>query len=432
MLNILGLSAPLFFVFVATEWFIAKKRGLEVYEVSDAIANMSAGIAERLFDFFWAIILFFTYAWIHQNVAPFHIPTNPVTWFLCLVAYDFLYYWYHRLGHEVNAMWAIHILHHQSEQYNLTVASRQSGLQAIAKSFFFAPLALVGFAPSMAFSVFVAAGAWGFFVHTRLINRLGFLEHFMVTPSLHRVHHGRNEIYLDKNYCGVFIIWDKLFGTYQPETEPVRYGITKRFVSRNAYWAVVHYWVELFERARRIPKLSDRIRLFFRSPNWRAPSEPAYEADTTMNEVALKLRLSQTLSAYQVAQSLVCLGLLAILLINRGALSADYVSITAHYTEFLRAPQVITLAVLITLATFTVPLLAETKRWAFMMEALRVFVTALLMGAVLIPHWETSWHVGLAFGCLVSLFWLAEGWKAQTKIALPANTSSLYGAGQPV
>lgn len=383
MLNLVGLAAPLFLFFVAIEWAVARKRGVVVFEVGDTISNVCAGVSERLFDFFWAIVLFFAYAAVFKHAAIFHVPRGVVPWIVCLFAYDFLYYWYHRLGHEVNAFWAIHILHHHSEHYNLTVASRQSGLQMVMKSFFFAPLAIVGFDPEIAFSVFAVAGAWGFFVHTRLIDRLGPLEHFMVTPSHHRVHHGKNERYLDKNYCGVFILWDKWFGTFVPETEPVRYGITKPFRSRNVYWASLHYWFELIARARAISGWSNRVSLFFRSPAWKAPGEAEVApSSASVGVEGTPTPVSSFRARYLLAQCLGLLVLLSALFLHRNKPSHAYTSIVAHYTEFLSGAQILTLALLALLATIVLPALAEQKRWARSAEYVRLALSVVLVPLV--------------------------------------------------
>jgi hypothetical protein len=176
------------------------------------------------------------------------------------------------MSHEVNAFWAAHVVHHQSEDFNLAVALRQSALQSGFSWVFYLPLALAGFPPL----VFLACSSFNtlyqFWIHTRAIGRLGPLEWVLNTPSNHRVHHGRNPKYIDRNHGGTLIVWDRLFGTYQAEEEEPVYGITQPLASWNPVWANLHYWVELLQTARRTRSWSDRIRLFLKPPGWR-PSE---------------------------------------------------------------------------------------------------------------------------------------------------------------
>ncbi|MFI4946885.1 MAG: sterol desaturase family protein, partial [Burkholderiales bacterium] len=173
----------------------------------------------------------------------------------------------HRLSHEVNAGWASHVVHHQSEEYNLTVALRQS---AIPVSWvFYLPLALVGFPPQMFLVVSAIDTLYQFWIHTRLVGRLGPLEWVLNTPSHHRVHHGRNPRYIDRNHGGTLIVWDRLFGTFAEEREEPVYGITTPLASFNPLWANLHYWVEMWDVARRTARPLDRLRVLWARPGWR-------------------------------------------------------------------------------------------------------------------------------------------------------------------
>lgn len=408
MLNFLGLLAPIFFVVVLLEWYLGRRKGKEVFQFSDAIANMCAGMAERMFDFFWAIIMLFAFKWIYDNFAVFEIPRTVWTWILCLLAYDFLYYWYHRLGHESNFLWAIHIVHHQSEEYNYTVASRQSGFQAIAKTFFIAPLPLIGFAPEFAWTVFIAAGVHQFFLHTRLIGRLGFLEYIFVTPSLHRVHHGRNEEYLDKNYGGVFIFWDMLYGTYEKEEAEVRFGITSGFNSRNVYWSYFHYWVDLFKQAREIPKWKDKIALFLQRPGWLPEEVKPKEAPKPkpLDRPKYAPKAPTQLTIYILLQVFICLVLLAGMMIQKGDVKNGYASLEAFYTEYMTPWEVAAYAALITMATLTIPVLVEKRKWVYYAEQLR-----LVMMAIGVPFILLEISVGNPWGSLIAgSFFACSAW----------------------
>ena len=190
---------------------------------------------------------------------------------------DFFYYWFHRWSHEVNAGWAAHIVHHQSEEMNLAVALRQSVFQGALSWVFYLPLALVGFPPAMFLTVSALNTLYQFWIHTRAIGKLGPLEWVLNTPSHHRVHHGRNPKYIDRNHAGSLIVWDRMFGTFQEEEEEPVYGITRPLASWNPVWANFHYWAELWRTARRATRLQDRFRIFWKPPGWRPEELGGYE-----------------------------------------------------------------------------------------------------------------------------------------------------------
>ena len=173
-----------------------------------------------------------------------------------LFGVDFCFYWFHRIAHEYAAPWATHVVHHQSEEYNLAVALRQSAFEGCFAWVFYLPLAVIGFPPIWYVSMKAINLLYQFWIHTEAIDRLGPLEWVMNTPSHHRVHHARNPKYLDKNYAGMFIIWDRMFGTFQPEEEQPVYGITKPLQSWNPLWANLAAWVELFEDAWHAPRIA--------------------------------------------------------------------------------------------------------------------------------------------------------------------------------
>ena len=168
-------------------------------------------------------------------------------WFILLLAEDFLYYWLHRWDHEIRFFWAVHVTHHSSEHLNFTVGFRSSVFQPLYRFVYFIPLALLGFQPVDIVFMYSATQIWGIFVHTELINKMGWLEYILVTPSHHRVHHASNAKYLDRNMGMFLIIWDQLFGTFQPELsaeeyEPVKYGLTKPLENPSAAGIVFHEW----------------------------------------------------------------------------------------------------------------------------------------------------------------------------------------------
>jgi sterol desaturase/sphingolipid hydroxylase (fatty acid hydroxylase superfamily) len=190
-------------------------------------------------------------------------------WLLAFIFYDFLFYWMHRAGHEVRMMWASHVNHHSSEHYNLSTALRQSWTEHFFAWGFWWPLALVG----LPFEVFITISTvnllYQYWLHTELIGDMGAFGWLFNTPAFHRVHHGVNLEYLDKNYAGMFIIWDRMFGTFEPEVAQVRYGITTKLETYNPVKVAFHEWVAMFHDARQAKTWRGRLGIFLRPPGWR-------------------------------------------------------------------------------------------------------------------------------------------------------------------
>ena len=247
-LNYLAFAIPAFFIFVFIEYQIAQRQKLEkVFKYESTVANFSVGIAERLLNLFIAASFYQVYDWVYSNYALFDISTKWYVWVLLLLATDLVWYWYHRLGHEINFLWAAHIVHHQSEEFNLSAAARITTFQAVFRNVFWCILPFIGFHPTMIISILLVHGAYSFFTHTQMVGKLGWLEKIFITPSLHGVHHASDEKYLDKNYGDVFVFWDKLFGTFQQEQEAPKYGLTHPLKSYSFLWQHFHYYLEIGE-----------------------------------------------------------------------------------------------------------------------------------------------------------------------------------------
>lgn len=244
-LNWSALIVPAFVLFAGIEFAVARKKKLEVFSFDESMTNLSIGIAERLLSIFITISFYGIVDHIHHNYRQIDIPPNAINWIILLLATDLVWYWYHRLGHEINLLWAAHIVHHQSEDFNYTVSARITVFQGLVRNAFWCILPLVGFAPMMVTTVLVVHGAYSFFTHTQLIGKLGWLEYIFVTPSHHRVHHASNEKYINKNYGDIFIFWDKIFGTYTAEQERPVYGLTHPIKSHSFLWVHFHYYLEL-------------------------------------------------------------------------------------------------------------------------------------------------------------------------------------------
>jgi sterol desaturase/sphingolipid hydroxylase (fatty acid hydroxylase superfamily) len=272
-LNYIVLAIPVFFLLILLELVITRLQEKDYYRLSDSISDLGCGILQQLLELFVKTGLFAGYLFLYGRHRLFDMASaSAAVWIACFLGVDFLYYWFHRTSHEVNAFWAAHVVHHQSEEFNLAVALRQGAFQGTFSWIFYLPLAILGFPPLMFLSVTAVNTLYQFWIHTRLIGRLGPLEGVLNTPSNHRVHHGRDPKYVDRNHGGTLIVWDRLFGTYQAEEEEPVYGITKPLASWNPVWANFHYWAELLRSARRTHRVADKLRLFWMRPGWQ-PAE---------------------------------------------------------------------------------------------------------------------------------------------------------------
>ncbi len=267
-MNYITLSVPVFFILIGVELAYSFYKKLNYYRLNDSIANLSQGIGQQMIDVFMKTVLFFGYKYIFENWRMLDHPKSIWIWIILFICVDFCYYWFHRMSHQINLLWAAHIVHHQSEEYNLTVALRQSWFQSWFSWVFYLPLAFLGFDPLIFITLSSFNTLYQFWIHTRAIKSLGPLEWILNTPSHHRVHHGSNPKYIDKNHAGTLIIWDRMFGTFQKEEEEVYYGITTPLASWNPVWANVHYWDELLRTARKSPRWRDKVYVFLKAPGW--------------------------------------------------------------------------------------------------------------------------------------------------------------------
>jgi alkylglycerol monooxygenase len=270
-LNPIALAVPLFFAFIAVELLVAARRGRRVYRFADAIADLGCGITQRVLLLLFEGGLLVAYLALYAHARLFDLERHPIlAWSLALVGVDFIYYWWHRASHRLNFLWAAHVVHHQSENYNLAVALRQAVLTPLTALPFALPLAVLGIPPTAYLVAGAASTLYQFWIHTELVGRLGPLERVLNTPSHHRVHHARNPGYLDRNYGAILIVWDRLFGTHAAEEEPPRYGITRPLRSFNALWAQVAPFAELAALTRAAPRWRDRLAV------WLAPPERVF------------------------------------------------------------------------------------------------------------------------------------------------------------
>ncbi len=268
--NYIALAVPFFFLLIGLELLAARARGRRVYRLADAVADLGCGMAQQVVVAFAGAALLAAYAAVHDRFRLATLPaTSPWAWLVAFVGVDLAYYWWHRLSHRVNVLWAVHVVHHQSEDYNLAVALRQAVLSGFTSLPFYLPLALLGVPPLAYAAMLPLSTLYQFWIHTELVGKLGAAEAVLNTPSHHRVHHAVNARYLDRNYGATFIVWDRLFGTFAEEREPPVFGTVKPLQSFNPVWAQVEYWVGLWRKARALPRWKDRVRLWVAPPDWK-------------------------------------------------------------------------------------------------------------------------------------------------------------------
>lgn len=361
-INFLAFAMPAFFVFVWLEFKLAKKKKQpELFNYESSVSNISIGIAERLLNLFIAGSFYQLYFYIYENYRIFTVESSIFIWIILILATDFVWYWYHRLGHEVNFFWAAHIVHHHSEEFNFTAAARITTFQAIIRTGFWCILPLVGFHPTMVISMLVIHGAYSFFTHTQIVGRVKWLESIFVTPSVHGVHHASDEKYLDKNYGDMFTFWDRLFGTFQAEEEKPKYGLTHPLKSYSFLWQHFHYYFEIHELWRRSKGFKAKWNAVFGSPaemdqDIRPMLEKRFLQDRTDRNHRLKFR------NYLYVQL---------------AISTTVLTFFTYFFESLNDYDKAFVLGFILLTLINCGALLEQRKWIYYLEYARLFIISL-------------------------------------------------------
>lgn len=268
--RIIALAIPGFFLLIGIEALVSRLQGVRRYRFHDSITSLACGVGEQTVVIFTAGLALAAYVFAEHNLALMRIsPSSPLAWVVVIIVVDHSFYWFHRTSHRVNVMWAGHAVHHQSQEYNLSTALRQSWIENLLAWPFYVPLAVVGFPVQMFAVASTVNTLYQFWVHTRAIGRLGPVEGFLNTPSSHRVHHAVDPKYVDKNYGGMFMIWDRLYGTYIAEAEEPIYGTVKPLASWNPLWANVEGWARIAAMARATSRLPDKLLVWVAPPDWR-------------------------------------------------------------------------------------------------------------------------------------------------------------------
>ncbi|WHZ13016.1 MAG: Fatty acid hydroxylase family (carotene hydroxylase/sterol desaturase) [Burkholderiaceae bacterium] len=270
--RIIVLATPLFFLLIALEYAWGRVKGKNPYRLNDAINSISLGMLSQFSAVFLKVLNIGIYAAVFGWVAIYPAPEFWNTWYgwlIALLLYDLCYYWLHRLGHRSAVLWAAHVVHHQSQDYNLSTALRQTSSGALLGWIFYLPMAVLGVPPPIFAAVALIDLLYQFWVHTELVPKLGWFDRWFCAPSNHRVHHAVNDRYLDKNFGGILIVWDRLFGSYQPETERCVYGTRAPLESWDPLWANVEIYWSLLKDSWRTRRFGDKLRVWFKPPGWR-------------------------------------------------------------------------------------------------------------------------------------------------------------------
>ena len=284
--QIIVLATPVFLLLIGIEFVVGVARGRNTYRLNDALNSIGLGVMSQLTGVFSGLLTLWIYTVVYTHLAVWRWPDGAAwVWLVGLVFYDFCYYWHHRCGHTVALLWAAHVVHHQSEDYNLSTALRQTSSGWVGGWVFYLPMALLGFPPLVFGVVALVDLLYQYWVHTQQIGKLGKFDRWFCAPSNHRVHHAVNDRYLDKNYGGILIIWDRLFGSFQEEddAEPCIYGTRGPLRSWSPVWANLHVYAELAQDSWRSRRWADKLRVWFKPPGWRPEDvaarwpKPAFE-----------------------------------------------------------------------------------------------------------------------------------------------------------
>lgn len=400
-LNPIVLSIPIFFILMGIEIIYDRITNKHLYRLNDAVSNISCGIFEQVTGTFAKVFTVALYAVVYDHFRLFTVPDKWYWLLLLFLGVDFFYYWAHRLSHEINLFWAGHVVHHQSEEYNLSVALRQGALQKVFTAGFYLPLALAGFNTTWFLLLSAYNTLYQFWIHTEAIRGMGPLEYIFNTPSHHRVHHGKNPKYIDRNHGGTLIIWDRLFGTFQQEEEKVVYGITTPVQRWDPVAAHLLPFTNMWSDLKLIKEWPDKIRLLFMKPGWLPEKYGGYRAPKAVKaETYEKFNtpLSRAMNIYLLIQFLLILAGASSFLFNLGSLSL---------TDQLLA------AVLITFAVMSCGYLLEAKPMALVIEQTRLLVTA---AALLYLLNDTAVFAGMAVSVAVVVavfvYWIQQCYHA--------------------
>jgi alkylglycerol monooxygenase len=369
-INPIVLSIPIFFLLIGIELVVERFSHRKLYNFSDSIANISCGTVSQLSGLFMRVLAIGVYEVVYENFALFTLDKTWVYWLGLFLLTDFAYYWAHRMSHEINLFWGGHVVHHQSEEYNLSVALRQSSFQVVWTFAFSLPIALLGFNTLDFLLVSAFNTLYQFWIHTETIKKMGWFEYIFNTPSHHRVHHGRNPKYIDRNHAGSLIIWDKMFGTFQAEEEKPVYGITKPINSWNPMWANFDHYAMMASEMKMITSWSDKIKYLFKKPGWLPKSMGGYRSAPEIDRSSYKKYTTPApiaLNYYVLFQYIVSLIGTSLFLFNQSKFSMTEKGV---------------IAVMISIVVVNCGVLFENKPWVRVAEWIRIIIYPVVLIAV--------------------------------------------------
>lgn len=394
-INPIVLSIPIFFILIGIELLVERFTHKDLYRLPDSIANLSCGITSQLSGLFLKIFAVGIYQVLFENFAFITLERTWWYWVLLVLLVDLAYYWAHRMSHEINLFWGGHVVHHQSEEYNLSVALRQSSLQVVWTFGFSLPIAFLGFRTEDFVLISAFNTLYQFWIHTEAIGKFPrWIEFIFNTPSHHRVHHGRDPKYIDKNHAGSLIIWDRMFGTFQEEEEKPTYGVTKPINSWNPVWANVTHYADMSEDLRRIPRWSDRIKYIFKKPGWLPDYLGGYRAAPAIDKSTYRkydTPGTMSLNLYVLFQYVLCLVGTAMFLFK---------------AEQFNLGEKAFITILISIVVVNCGVLFENRSWIRWAEWIRIVAyPAILSILTYLSGWSALLHLASASYLFISVIW---------------------------
>lgn len=362
-------AVPVFFMMIGIELIFGLIKGSNNYRLNDSIAAISLGLISRLPPLLNLGIQGMVWTYVAVNLNMNLMPKESwFTWVMAFLFYDLCYYWMHRMSHEIKVLWASHVVHHQGEEFNLSTALRQTSSGWLWKWIFYIPMFMVGVPGEVFFTVAAINLLYQFWVHTEHIRSLGPLELIFITPSNHRIHHAQNPEYIDANYGGVFIIWDRIFGTYIPERDDLKpiYGTVKPLKSWNPIWANLEIYHQMIRDTIHTKTLKNKIKVWFSNTRWRP--EDVYEkfphvTNDLNNFEKYDPGVNRTSKFFTSMQFIINSSISTIIIF------------TINDQSYLQSCM---LAIMLVISTTLVTSIIENKKWGYQLELLRSLLTLFL------------------------------------------------------
>jgi sterol desaturase/sphingolipid hydroxylase (fatty acid hydroxylase superfamily) len=416
--KVITLATPVFFALIALELAWGWLRGRNTYRLDDAVNSIGLGVLSQVSGVFARVLRIGIYAWAFEFLALWRLPADSAwVWLFALLFYDLCYYWYHRIGHERTLFWAAHVVHHQSEDYNLSTALRQTSSGALLGWLFYLPMAVAGVPPEVFAAVALVDLLYQYWIHTQHVGRLGWFDRVFASPSNHRVHHAVNDRYLDRNYGGILILWDRLFGTFADEdpAEPPVYGTRSPLRSWNPLWANFEVYAAMAHDAWHTRRWRDRLGVLLGRTGWRPEDvarrfpKPAFSLARPRYAPATPARVQ----VYALAQFALLLGA-----------AVHFLRFQAHASS----PEVVGYFAWIVVSLTSLGILLEGRRVGAWLEAARAVFTA---AGIATTH---GWF-GVADPGGTLVIGAAAGWVASAVWAIWLSGSLAWrarpGAGEP-